>query len=150
ITGLFRTGGRTIKPFDPVIGRSNLSGLPAIVDVYMRNLLDEQLGNGAGTPPDRTLDVELGFSSNFVPLRFKTYDPLEVTQQDLDVLQKQIYSHVQHQVLRSAHQNPVMEDMNLPYRSLVTNSSLLEPGALLRDLSRTGRGLWLRPVFLIV
>ncbi|MHC4515695.1 MAG: hypothetical protein ACYTGO_05650 [Planctomycetota bacterium] len=116
ITGLFRTGGRTIKPFDPVIGRSNLSGLPAIVDVYMRNLLDEQLGNGAGTPPDRTLDVEIGFSDHFVPLRFKTYDPLEVTQQDLDVLQKQIYSHVQHQVLRSAHQNPVMEDMNLPYR----------------------------------
>ena len=34
----------------------------------------------------------------------------------LDVLQQQIYSYVQNQVMLTAHQNPVMETMNLPYR----------------------------------
>ncbi len=117
IIGHFRTGGRAIKPFDPVIGRSNLSALPAMVDIYMRRLLDEQRASPATARPYRSLPVQINFSSNLSPVRFKTYEPFEVTQRDLDVLQKQIYTYVQDVVMLSAHQNPSTETMNLPYRT---------------------------------
>jgi len=118
IIGHFRTGGRAIKPFDPVISRSNLSALPAMVDIYMRRLLAAQRGNRATAFPLRSLPVAINFSSNLAPLRFKTYEPFEVTQRDLDILQKQVYSHVQDVVMLSAHQNPDVETMNLPWRGL--------------------------------
>jgi hypothetical protein len=115
IIGQFRTGGRAILPYDPVIRRSNLSGLPAIVDTYMQALLDAQR-NIATSRPARSLPVAINFSSTLSPLRFLTFEPSEITQRDLDVLQKQIYSHVQEQVLLAAHQNSSNERMNLPYR----------------------------------
>jgi hypothetical protein len=116
ITGLFQSGGRAIKSYDPIIHRSNLSGLPAIVDTYMQARLDEQRGSTATARPHRNLPVVINFSSTLPPLRFKTYEPLEISQRDLDVLQKQIYSHVQEKVLLAAHKNPTEETMNLPYR----------------------------------
>lgn len=116
IIGQFRTGGRAIKPFDPVIGRSNLSGLPEIVDIYMRKLLVQQRASPGTALPYRQLPVVINFSSNLSPMTFKTYEPFEVTQRDLDILQKQIYSHVQDVVMLAAHQNPSEETMNLPYR----------------------------------
>ena len=61
IIGHFRTGGRAIKPFDPVIGRSNLSALPAMVDIYMRGLLAEQRGDRPTPFPLRSLPVQIRY-----------------------------------------------------------------------------------------
>lgn len=115
IIGQFRHGGRAILPYDPVIRRSNLTGLPGIVDTYMQALLDAQR-NMATSRPERSLPVAINFSSTLSPLRFETFEPFEITQRDLDMLQKEIYSHVQEQVLLAAHRNPSSETMNLPYR----------------------------------
>ncbi len=44
-----------------------------------------------------------------------TFDA-DLTWEDLDALKDEIYAHVRRLVLRSAHQNPDNEKMNLPYR----------------------------------
>lgn len=115
ILGHFRTGGRAIEPYDPVIHRANLSGLPDVVDTYMQALLDEQRET-ATARPERSLPVTINFSSNLSPVTFETYEPYEVTQRHLNVLREQIYSYVQKQVLLAAHRNPGEETTNLPYR----------------------------------
>ncbi len=117
IIGHFRTGGRAVLPYDPVIRRANLSGLPTIVDAYMQALLDQQRASPTTARPDRSLPVVINFSSTLSPVHFETYQPSEVSQRDLDTLQQKIYSYVQEQVLLAAHRNPPAETMNLPYRS---------------------------------
>jgi hypothetical protein len=118
ILGHFATGGRGLKPFDPIISRSNLNGLPGIVDAYMRELLDAQIDIGGGRPL-RSLPVELNFAGLLPPVNFRTYEPFDVTPRDLDDLRGQIYSYVRNQILDTAKQNPADETMNLPWRRRV-------------------------------
>lgn len=115
ILGQFRTGGRAIRPFDPVINRANLTGLAAIVDDFTRNVMVQNNGRNFGVPASRDLDVQVNLGDELAPQSFRTFDA-DLTQQDLDRLNDEIHAYVKHQVMLAAHQDPDQERMNLPYR----------------------------------
>ena len=106
ILGRFDMGGfRPFRSFDPILNRANLSGLPVIIDTYLRGLI----GNappGAPTPAiDRDLPVVLNFKGYLRNAEWKTFDA-QPDARELDELQRLISDHVYSQVRRAANRSP--------------------------------------------
>jgi len=110
------SGGRQETSFDPVLHKTDLSGLAAIVDEHMRRSLEAEIGSDAARFADRGRTALINFSSSVPPIDFRTYDAA-LTRGELRDMQYDIHAYVKRQVQRAAHQRPETERMNLPRRA---------------------------------